>query len=188
MTTKLHDIPVQTLEGTTTTLGAWKGQVLLLVNVASKCGLTPQYAGLQALHDRFHARGLTVLGAPCNDFAGQEPGSEDEIRSFCDTSYQVSFPLLAKLRINSEPRHPLYAALIAAQPQATPSGNPKLHDTLAQHGLLPKRETDVMWNFEKFLVGRDGTVRARFAPDVTPEDPALVAAVESALGASLGQS
>lgn len=181
MTPPLCDIAVQTLDGTATTLGAWRGQVLLVVNVASRCGLTPQYSGLQALHDRFHARGLTVLGVPCNDFAGQEPGSEDEIRSFCDTTYQVSFPLLAKVRINCEPRHPLYAALIAAQPQATPSGNPKLHDTLAQHGLLPKGATDVMWNFEKFLVGRDGSVRARFAPDVAPDDARLIAAIEDAL-------
>ena len=182
MTTALHDIAVQALDGTATTLGAWRGQVLLVVNVASKCGLTPQYAGLQALHERFRARGFTVLGVPCNDFAGQEPGSEDEIRSFCDTHYQVSFPLLGKLRINDEPRHPLYAALIAAQPAATPSGNPTLHDTLAQHGLLPEGDTDVMWNFEKFLVGRDGRVLARFAPDVAPDDARVIAAIEDALG------
>jgi len=182
MTTSLHDIAVQALDGSATTLGAWQGQVLLVVNVASKCGLSPQYTGLQALHERFHARGFTVLGVPCNDFAGQEPGSEDEIRSFCDTHYQVSFPLLAKLRINSEPRHPLYAALIAAQPHATPSGSPTLRDTLAQHHLLPQGEADVMWNFEKFLLGRDGGVRARFAPDVAPDDVRLISAVEDALG------
>lgn len=182
MTTPIHDIAVQSLDGTDTTLGAWRGQVLLVVNVASKCGLTPQYTGLQALHERFHARGLVVLGAPCNDFAGQEPGSEDEIRSFCDATYRVGFPLLAKLRINSEPRHPLYAALIAAQPEATPSGHPKLRDTLARHGLLPKGDADVMWNFEKFLVDREGRVRARFAPDVAPDDARLIAAIEDALG------
>lgn len=182
MTTALHDLEVQMLDGAVTTLGTWKGQALLVVNVASKCGLTPQYAGLQALHTRFHTRGLTVLGAPCNDFAGQEPRSEADIRSFCDTTFHVSFPMLAKLRINSEPRHPLYAALIAAQSAATPSGNAKLRDTLALHKLLPKGETDVMWNFEKFLVGPDGTVRARFAPDVAPDDARLIAAIEDALG------
>lgn len=182
MTTPLHDLDVALLDGTTTTLARWKGRALLVVNVASKCGLTPQYAGLQDLHTRFHARGLTVLGAPCNDFAGQEPGSEADIRSFCDTRYQVGFPLLAKLRINSAPRHPLYAALIAAQPTATPSGSTTLRDTLAQHKLLPPGETDVMWNFEKFLVGRDGSVRARFAPDVAPDDARLIAAIEDALG------
>lgn len=182
MTISLHDISVRSLDGAATTLGHWKGQVLLVVNVASKCGLTPQYAGLQALHERFQARGFTVLGVPCNDFAGQEPGSEEEIRGFCDSNYQVSFPMLAKLRINSEPRHPLYAALIAGQPHATPSGNPKLRDTLAQHKLLPKSDTDVMWNFEKFLVSRDGSVRTRFAPDVAPDDGRLIAAIEDALG------
>ncbi len=182
MTTNIHDIPVQALDGAPTTLGNWKGRVLLVVNVASKCGLTPQYTGLQALHARFQVRGLTVLGVPCNDFAGQEPGSEQEIRSFCDTNYQVSFPLLTKLRINSAPRHPLYAALIAAQPQALPSGQSQLRDTLAQHGLLPQGPTDVLWNFEKFLVGRDGQVIGRFAPDITPDDARLVAAIEDALG------
>jgi glutathione peroxidase len=181
MSLSLYDIALHTLEGTPTTLNGYRGQALLIVNVASKCGLTPQYAGLQSLHERYQARGLQVLGVPCNDFAGQEPGSEADIRGFCDTNYQISFPLLAKLRINSAPRHPLYAALIGAQPAALASGNSKLRDTLAQHQLLPQDPTDVMWNFEKFLVGRDGTVRGRFAPDVTPDDVRLLAAIEDAL-------
>lgn len=188
MTASLYDIPLERLNGEPTTLGAWRGQALLIVNVASKCGLTPQYAGLEALHERYRARGLQVLGFPCNDFAGQEPGGAAEIQAFCDTQYHVSFPLFAKLRINSAPRHALYAALIAAQPQARPSGSDKLRSTLAEHKLLPPKDSDVMWNFEKFLVGRDGRVMARFAPDVTPEDPALVAAVESTLAAGPGQS
>jgi glutathione peroxidase len=179
--TSIHDIPVQALDGTDTTLALLKGQVLLVVNVASKCGLTPQYTGLQALQERFQARGLQVLGFPCNDFAGQEPGTSDEIRSFCDTNYQVTFPLFGKVRINSTPRHPLYAALIAAQPRAQPSGSAQLRDTLAQHKLLPSQETDVMWNFEKFLIGRDGAVLARFAPDVAPDALALLAAIDAAL-------
>lgn len=183
MNTPLLDIPLHTADGATTSLGAWRGQVLLIVNVASKCGLTPQYSGLQALHSRFHSQGLQVLGLPCNDFAGQEPGTAAEISSFCELNYQVSFPLLAKLQINTAPRHPLYAALIAAQPAATPSGDARLHDTLAQHGLLPAQASDVMWNFEKFLVGRDGAVRARFAPDVAPDDARLLAAIEAALAA-----
>lgn len=182
MTTSVFDIPLQSLDGTNVTLAAYKGQVMLIVNVASNCGLTPQYTGLQSLHDRFLSQGLQVLGFPCNDFAGQEPGSEDEIRDFCDTNYHVSFPLFAKLRINSAPRHPLYATLIAAQPQATPAGESKLHETLGKHGLLPKGETDVMWNFEKFLIGRDGAVVARFAPDVAPDDAGLISAIERALG------
>ncbi|WP_066339333.1 glutathione peroxidase [Azohydromonas lata] len=181
-TTSLYDIPLQALDGAPTTLEPWKGQVLLVVNVASQCGLTPQYAGLQALHERYGNRGLQVLGFPCNDFAAQEPGSAADIRDFCDTRFGVTFPLFAKLSINSEPRHPLYAALIAAQPQAQPSGDAKLHETLGKHGLLPKHASDVTWNFEKFLVGRDGRVIGRFAPDITPDDARLSAAIEAALG------
>jgi len=188
VTTSLYDIALTRLDGAPTSLDEHRGQVLLIVNVASKCGLTLQYAGLETLYQRQHARGLQVLGFPCNDFAAQEPGSEAEIQAFCESTYDVSFPLFGKLHINSAPRHPLYAALIAAQPQAQPSGSDTLRSTLAQHKLLPAHETDVMWNFEKFLVGRDGTVLARFAPDITAEDPALAAAVESALGAGPGQS
>lgn len=182
MSSSIFDIPLQALDGANTSLAPFKGQVILVVNVASKCGLTPQYAGLQALHDRFHHRGLQVTGFPCNDFAGQEPGSEGEIRDFCDTEYHVNFPLFSKLRINSEPHHPLYAALIAAQPQALASGDSLLRDTLTKHQLLPKGDTDVMWNFEKFLIDRNGTVVARFAPDVTPNDARLISAIEDALG------
>ena len=181
MSTSIFDIPLQALNGSDTSLAPFKGQVMLVVNVASQCGLTPQYAGLQSLYDRFRDRGLHVLGFPCNDFAGQEPGSEDEIRDFCDTNYRVSFPLFTKLRINSEPRHPLYAALIAAQPLAVASGDPRLRDTLSKHQLLPKADTDVMWNFEKFLIGRDGQVVQRFSPDMTPEDPILMEAIKLAL-------
>lgn len=179
MSSSIHDIAVTRLNGEATTLGSYRGQVLLIVNVASKCGLTPQYHGLQKLHERFE--GLQVLGFPCNDFAGQEPGSAADIQSFCDMNYRIGFPLFDKLKINSEPRHPLYAALIDAQPVARPSGSDKLMKMLGQHGLLPKRESDVTWNFEKFLVGKDGEVLARFAPDVEPDDRAMVAAVEAAL-------
>lgn len=182
MNASIFDIPLQSLNGADTTLAPFRGQVMLVVNVASKCGLTPQYTGLQSLHDRFRDRGFQVLGFPCNDFAGQEPGSEDEIRDFCDTNYRVSFPLFAKLRINSEPRHPLYARLIGAQPRAVASDDPRLRDTLSKHQLLPKVDTDVMWNFEKFLVDRDGVVVARFAPDVAPDDARLISAIEDALG------
>ena len=182
MSPSIFDIPLQALDGSDTSLAPFKGQVILVVNVASKCGLTPQYAGLQALYDRFHRRGLQVTGFPCNDFGGQEPGSAGEIRDFCDTEYHVNFPLFAKLRINSEPRHPLYAALIAAQSQALASGDPLLRDTLTKHQLLPKAETDVMWNFEKFLIDRSGAVVARFAPDVAPDDARLTSAIEDALG------
>ena len=181
MTASLYDIPLTTLDGHATSLAEHRGQVLLIVNVASQCGLTPQYGGLEALYQAHRAQGLRVLGFPCNDFAAQEPGSADEIQAFCERQYQVQFPLYAKLQINSAPRHALYAALIAAKPEATGSGDDKLQRTLAQHGLLPKSASDVMWNFEKFLVGRDGRVLARFAPDVAPEAPVLVAAIQAAL-------
>lgn len=180
-TTPITELPLQRIDGSAATLADYAGDVLLIVNVASKCGLTPQYEGLEKMHQRFHAQGLQVLGFPCNDFGAQEPGSAAEIEAFCSLNYGVSFPMFAKLNTNSSPRHPLYAALIAAQPTAQPSGNDKLQQTLAKHGLLPKEPSDVMWNFEKFLVGRNGQVLARFAPDVTPDAPALVAAVERAL-------
>jgi len=155
---------------------------MLIVNVASKCGLTPQYAGLQRLHTEYVGRGLSVLGFPCNDFAAQEPGTEAEIGAFCDTHYGVSFPLFSKVNINGSPRHPLYEQLIAAQPEARSCTTGALTEALAKHGLLPKQQGDVLWNFEKFLIGRDGDVRARFAPDITPEDAGLLSEIESALG------
>jgi glutathione peroxidase len=182
MTATLYDISLQRLNGDATTLADHRGKVLLIVNVASKCGLTPQYAGLEKLHESLAERGLRVLGFPCNDFGAQEPGTPQEIESFCEANYGVRFPMYGKLAINSAPRHPLYSHLIGAKPEATSSGSDTLHKTLAQHGLLPKNATDVMWNFEKFLVGRDGRVLARFAPDVAPDAPALVAAIEAALG------
>lgn len=181
MSASLYDIPLQDLNGQTATLANYKDQVLLIVNVASKCGLTPQYAALEKLHKKFEAQGLRVLGFPCNDFAGQEPGSESDIAAFCELNYGVSFPMFSKVQINSAPRHPLYAQLITAQTKATLSGDDSLHKTLEKHGLLPKGETDVTWNFEKFLVGRDGQVLGRFAPDVTPDSTLLVTAIEAAL-------
>lgn len=181
MSQKLTDIPLQTLAGAPTSLADYSGQVLLIVNVASKCGLTKQYAGLQALYARYHARGLQVLGFPCNDFAAQEPGSPEEIQQFCATTYQVEFPLFAKVQINSAPRHPLYAALIAAQPQATTPPNSDFREKLAGYKLLPAHDSDVLWNFEKFLVGRDGVVLGRFSPDTEPDDAQLLAAIEGAL-------
>ena len=178
----IKDIALQRIDGSTATLADYSGEVLLIVNVASKCGLTPQYEGLEKLYQRLHPKGLEVLGFPCNDFGAQEPGNEGEIASFCSANYGVSFPMFSKINANSSPRHPLYAALIDAQPKAQGSGDDKLQQALAKRGLLPKEPTDVMWNFEKFLIGRDGQVLARFAPDVAPDAPALIAAIESALG------
>jgi len=181
MTESLYDIPLKSLNGQAMNLGAFKGQVLLIVNVASKCGLTPQYAGLESLFKQYRARGLQVLGFPCNDFAAQEPGSADEIQDFCTTNYGVEFTMFEKLNINSEPRHPLYAALISAFPDATFPAGSDFCKKLAGYGCAPKRPDDVLWNFEKFLIGRDGRVVQRFSPDMTPDDPILVAAIETAL-------
>lgn len=177
----LYDIPLRRLNGQPATLREFEGDAMLIVNVASKCGLTPQYAGLETLYEHFREQGLQVLGFPCNDFAGQEPGSAQEIEHFCTANYGVRFPMFEKVTINGAPRHPLYARLIEAQPNARAATDGKLRDALAQHGLLPRHPGDVMWNFEKFLVGRDGRVVARFAPDVAPDDPVLVDAIEGAL-------
>lgn len=156
-----HDLKLRALDGQELPLAPYKGKVVLVVNVASRCGLTPQYAGLEKLHQQFQDRGFSVLGVPCNQFAAQEPGSEDEIREFCALNYGVTFPLGSKMDVNGASRHPLYR-LLAGEGAEFPG--------------------DITWNFEKFLVGKDGRVLARFSPRTTPEDPALVAAIEKALG------
>ncbi|MDQ0983152.1 glutathione peroxidase [Streptomyces sp. V2I9] len=158
----LHDIPLRTLAGEPTTLGAYSGRTVLVVNVASKCGLTPQYEGLERLQQTYGDRGLTVLGIPCNQFAGQEPGSAEEIRTFCSTTYGVSFPLLEKTDVNGAGRHPLYAELT------------KLADADGEAG-------DVRWNFEKFVISPAGEPVARLRPGVEPESTAVVAAIEAHL-------
>jgi glutathione peroxidase len=159
----IHDFTLQTIDGQAKALADFAGQPLLVVNVASRCGLTPQYAGLKQLHEKYRDRGLSVLGFPCNQFGSQEPGTEAEIKDFCDMRYGVTFPLFAKIDVNGPRRSPLYAWLTA---QST----------------APDGPGDVQWNFAKFLVGRDGSVLARFAPTTQPNDPDLVAAVERALG------
>jgi glutathione peroxidase len=157
----IFDQPIKTLEGKPGSLGAYQGKTLLLVNVASKCGLTPQYTGLEELHEKYAARGFSVLGFPCNQFGAQEPGSPEEIATFCSTTYGVTFPMFEKIDVNGAGRHPIYAELT------------KVADAEGQAG-------DVVWNFEKFLVTPDGTVR-RFRPPVKPDDPALVSAIEASL-------
>ncbi len=181
MNASLYDIPVNKIDGTAATLAEYRGKVALIVNVASKCGLTPQYEGLEKLYEKYKERNFVVLGFPCNDFAGQEPGTDAEIQDFCTANFGVEFPMYSKINVNSQPRHPLYATLIEAKPQVEAAAGGKLKDALAKNGLLPKNDTDVTWNFEKFLVGRDGSVVGRFAPDMKPEDGVLVSAIERAL-------
>lgn len=179
--TALQDIPVRSIEGKETSLKAFDGKVLLVVNVASKCGLTPQYEGLEALYRKYRDQGLVVLGFPANDFAGQEPGSNEEIAEFCSTKFSVDFPLFEKITVKGESTHPLYRELIAQRPTAQAKEGGELRAKLDQHGMGPKAPSDVMWNFEKFLVDRHGNVAGRFAPDVDPASPALMQAIEGAL-------
>ena len=180
MATDIQNIPLKTISGSESSLGDYAGTVLLVVNTASKCGLTPQYAALEAMYEKYRDRGFAVLGFPCNDFGGQEPGSESEIEQFCSTSFGVAFPMFGKLSVKGEGQHPLYKALVTAAPRATPS-DPAFREKLARYGFTPANDSDVLWNFEKFVVGRDGKVAARFTPETTPEDPMLVEAVETEL-------
>lgn len=175
----LSATPISLNDGRTATLGDWHGKVLLLVNVASRCGLTPQYAALEALYRSRRDRGLVVLGVPSNDFLEQEPGSDADILDFCQTAYDVTFPLAAKTAVSGPDKHPLFAALIEAQPHA--QGDGPWRERLAGHGITVNSAPEVQWNFEKFLVRRDGSVAARFAPDVAADDPRVTAAIDEAL-------
>jgi glutathione peroxidase len=181
MSANLYDIPVRRIDGKDASLGDYKGKVMLIVNVASKCGLTPQYTDLEKVYENYRDRGLVVLGFPANEFAGQEPGSNEEIQQFCQSKYSVQFPLFEKIVVKGEGQHPLYNALIEALPKAQPKADSALRKTLDSHGLGPKNDTDIMWNFEKFVVNRDGKVVARFAPDFKPDDPEVTSAIEGEL-------
>jgi glutathione peroxidase len=178
----LFDIPLKTIAGEPTTLAPYKGDVLLIVNTASKCGLTPQYEGLETLYTTYKDRGFDVLGFPANDFAGQEPGTNEEIQTFCATTYNVTFPLFEKVVATGPEKSPVYAALTAAQPVAR-LADPEFKNKLRGYGLTVNEDPELTWNFEKFLVNRKGEVVARFAPDTVPTDPALIEAIESELSA-----
>jgi glutathione peroxidase len=157
----IYDIPVHTLDGEASSLAPYAGKTVLVVNVASKCGLTPQYEGLEQLQKTYEDRGFSVVGFPCNQFAGQEPGTAEEIQTFCSTTYGVTFPLFEKIDVNGEDQSPIYA---------------ELNKTADAEGYFG----DIRWNFEKFLIAPDASVQ-RFSPTVTPEDPILVGAIEAAL-------
>jgi glutathione peroxidase len=157
----LYDIPIKTLDGQDSSLAEHKGKVLLAVNVASKCGLTPQYTGLENLQKKYGEHGFSVVGFPCNQFLGQEPGTAEEIQTFCSTNYGVTFPLYEKIDVNGDDQHPIYAELTQTADAEGSAG-------------------DITWNFEKFLIAPDGSV-TRFRPQVEPEDPAIVEAIEKQL-------
>jgi glutathione peroxidase len=184
MTGALYQIPIVRIDGKQTTLAEYHGSVLLIVNVASACGLTRQYAGLESLYENYNARGFVVLGFPCNDFGGQEPGSPAEIQQFCATKFGVQFPLFEKIAVNSLGRHALYRHLIEAQPLAQVRPDSHLRRQLECYGFGPENHSDVLWNFEKFLVDRRGRAVGRFAPDMPPDDPAILGAIEARLAQS----
>jgi len=177
----IYDIPVRRIDGNSASLADHKGAVLLVVNVASQCGLTPQYAELEEIYETYRDRGLVVLGFPANEFAKQEPGSNTEIQQFCETKFGVKFPMFEKIVVKGDGQHPLYRELIAARPTAQQNPSGTLRKTLEKHGLAPANDTDIMWNFEKFLVNRKGEVVERFAPDIAPKDSAITSAIEEEL-------
>jgi glutathione peroxidase len=180
MSQSISQIPLTTLAGKPASLADHAGKVLLIVNVASKCGLTPQYEGLEKLYRERKDDGLVVLGFPANDFGAQEPGSHEEIAEFCSANFGVSFPMFAKGDVTGAGKQPLYAALIAAAPSKQGDAEP-FRERLRGYGMTPTEDPEVLWNFEKFLVGRDGKVIGRFAPTTEPGDAALKAAIETAL-------
>jgi glutathione peroxidase len=181
MTTTLEQIPVNTIAGAASSLAAHAGKVRLVVNVASQCGLTPQYTGLEALYRKYKDRGLEVLGFPANEFGAQEPGSNAEIQAFCSTSYDVTFPMFSKIAVKGSEQHPLYTALTAAKPDAQSLPGSDFRAKLMSYGIQPGAPSEVLWNFEKFLVDRRGEVVERFAPDVAPDADVLVSAIEREL-------
>jgi glutathione peroxidase len=158
----LYDYTLNSIDGKPTPLGSFKGQVVLLVNVASRCGYTPQYTGLESLYEKYKGQGLVIVGVPANNFMGQEPGTNEEIKTFCHSKYNVTFPMMAKVSVKGDDTTPLYKFL-------------------TEKSTNPEFAGDLTWNFTKFLVGRDGTVIARFEPAVKPDDPAVIAAIEKAL-------
>ena len=182
MSQSLYEIPVRTIDGQDATLNDHQGEVLLVVNVASKCGLTPQYEGLEKLYETYRGQKFAVLGFPANDFAGQEPGTNDEIQSFCALNYQVQFPLYSKIAVTGPDKHPLYAALTAARPETEDRAG--MEEALRGYKIEPTAAPEVLWNFEKFLIGRDGQVLRRFAPDTAPDADKLIAAIETALASN----
>ena len=181
MGAEIYSIPVEKITGEPASLGEYEGKVVLVVNVASKCGLTPQYEALENLYERFRGQGFVIAGFPANDFKAQEPGTNDEIQQFCKLNYGVSFPLFSKITVVGAEKHPLYQALIAAQPKATSSAEKPFRERLRGYGIDTLPEPEILWNFEKFLLSRAGEVVRRFSPDTAPDAPELVAAVEAEL-------
>jgi glutathione peroxidase len=181
MSASIYEIPIRKITGEPASLADFKGKVLLVVNVASKYGLTPQYEALEKIYEQYRDRGLVIAAFPANDFKAQEPGTNDEIQAFCSTSYGVTFPLFSKIKVVGPDKHPLYKILISAQPSAVSVAEVPFREKLKGYGIETLPEPELLWNFEKFLVSRKGEIVRRFSPDTTPDDPTLVAAIEGEL-------
>lgn len=180
MANEIYEIPVKTIDGAETNLGEYKGKTLLIVNVASKCGLTPQYEGLEKLYENYQDKDFEILGFPANNFLGQEPRTEEEIKDFCNLNYNVQFPLFSKISVKGSDQHPLYKYLTETKPD-TDVGGDSFKMRLVKLGQILSKSNDIVWNFEKFLVSKDGEIVARFAPDVTPDNEKLVEKIETEL-------
>ena len=181
MANGIYEIPVKKIDGSEASFDEHKGKVLLVVNVASKCGLTPQYAGLENLYKEYKDQGLEVLGFPANNFLAQEPGTSEEIQEFCKTNYDVTFPLYQKISVKGDDQHLLYHHLTDEKTKADIANGDEFEEKLAGFGQKREQANDVLWNFEKFLIAKDGSIAARIAPDVTAEDERVLAAVQAEL-------
>jgi len=183
MPTAIQEVPLKTITGDDAKLGDYAGKVLLVVNVASKCGLTPQYEALEALYAEKRDQGLVVLGFPANDFGAQEPGTNQEIQEFCRSNFGVDFPMFAKIAVTGDEIHPLYKLLTESYPKAASNAGEDFRARLQGYGMTPNPEPGVLWNFEKFVIGKNGDIVARFAPNVPPNDPLVLEAIDKALAA-----
>lgn len=185
MNQDLYSYWLNKIDGQPVSLADYRGKVLLLVNVASKCGLTPQYEALEKLYETYHNQGFEILGFPANEFGAQEPGTNSEILEFCRSNFGVKFPMFEKIVVKGEGQHPLYKYLTETEPSARMNPESSFEEKLRSYGVTREQKHDILWNFEKFLVGRDGKILARFAPDVTPDDPMIKSAIEDGLRASV---
>ncbi len=179
--TKIYDFTMNKIDGSQTKLSTYEGKVMLVVNVASKCGLTPQYEGLEKIYKNYKDKGFEVLGFPANEFLAQEPGSDEEIQQFCTMNYGVDFPMFSKIVVKGEGQHPLYQYLTTTKPDATMKPNGTLLERLGSKGLLTGKPNDIKWNFEKFLINKKGESIERFFPELDPQDPIIVSAIEKAI-------
>ncbi len=181
MSKNFHDYSVKKINGAQFNLGDYKGKALLVVNVASECGLTPQYEALEKVYEKYQSKGLEVLGFPANEFGAQEPGTNAEIQDFCVSKFGVKFPMFEKIVVKGEGQHPLYNFMTNVKPEAQKVNGDSFEEKLKTYGITRENKKDVLWNFEKFLINKNGEVIARFAPDVTPDDAMITQAIESAL-------